>query len=87
MPEGLHGGVGVQALGDGVGDDGLAFFFQQFNQPLLLPHQRVDLRRLPVKKVCDDGLLVEWRNGKHAKSHVQQKLFVHVVAGLARCVE
>ncbi len=28
----------VQALGDGVGDDGLAFFFQQFNQPPLFVH-------------------------------------------------
>jgi hypothetical protein len=27
----LHGGVGVQSFGDGVGDDGLAFFFQQFH--------------------------------------------------------
>jgi hypothetical protein len=55
---GLHGGVWVQAFGDGVGDDGLAFFFQQFNQPPLLPHQRVNLRRLPVKKLRDQGLLV-----------------------------
>ena len=49
----LHGGMGVQALGDGVGDDGLAFFFQQFDQPLLLRHQRINLRRLPVQKRGD----------------------------------
>jgi hypothetical protein len=42
--------LSVRTLGYGVGDDGLAFFFQQFNQPPLLPHQRVNLRRLPVKK-------------------------------------
>ena len=40
---GLQGGVGVQAAGDGVGDDGLAFFFQQFHQPPLFRHQFVDL--------------------------------------------
>ena len=54
---GLQGGVRVQSFGDGVGDDGLAFFFQQFNQPPLLPHQPVNLRRLSVKKRRDLGLL------------------------------
>ena len=49
----LHGGVGVQAFGDGVGDDGLALLLQQLDQPPLLLHQRVDLRRLAVKKACD----------------------------------
>ena len=49
----LHGGVGVQAFGDGVGDDGLAFFFQQFHQPPLLRHQLVNLRRLPVQERGD----------------------------------
>ena len=58
---GLHGGVGVQALGDGVGDDGLAFFLQQFDQPPLLGHQRVDLRRLAVEERGDRGLLGERR--------------------------
>ena len=55
---GLQGGVRVQPFGDGVGDDGLAFFFQQFNQPPLLPHQPVNLRRLAVKKRRDLGLFV-----------------------------
>ena len=47
---GLHGGVGVEALGDGVGGDGLAFFLEQFDQPPLLGHQTVNLRRLPIEE-------------------------------------
>jgi hypothetical protein len=50
-------GFGVEALGDGVGDDGLAFSFRQFHQPPLLRHQRINLRRLPVQKRSDQGLL------------------------------
>ena len=59
----LHGGVGVEAFGDGVGDDGLPFFFQQFHQPPLLRHQPIDLRRLPVEEGGDGGLFLEWRRG------------------------
>ena len=50
---GLHGGVRVQPLGDGVGDDGVAFLFQQFDQPSLLRYQRIDLGRLAVEKGGD----------------------------------
>ena len=39
-------GAAGSALGDGVGDDGLAFLLQQLDQPPLLGHQRVDLRRV-----------------------------------------
>ena len=55
---GLHGDVRVQALGDGVRDDGLTFFLQQFNQPPLLLHQPVNLRSLRVKKCHDQNLLI-----------------------------
>lgn len=40
----LHQGVGVEAFGHGMADDRLALFLEQFNQPLLLLDQRVDLR-------------------------------------------
>ncbi len=46
----LQWGVGVEALCDGVGNDGLTFFFQQFDQSPLLRHQLIDLRRLPIQK-------------------------------------
>ena len=46
----LHRRVGVEALGDGVGDDGLPFLLEQRDKPLLLLHQRVDLRRLAVEE-------------------------------------
>lgn len=54
---GLHGGIGIQALGDGVGDDRLALFLQQLDQPSLLCHQPVDLPRLPIEKCNYFGLL------------------------------
>ena len=60
MPEGFMGRRG-SGLGDGVGDDGLAFFFQQFDQPPLLRHQPVNLRRLAVEERGDGGLLGERR--------------------------
>lgn len=60
-PGRLHWRVGVQSLGDGVGDDGLALLRQQLDQPPLLRHQRVDLRRLPVEEGGDGGLLGEGR--------------------------
>jgi hypothetical protein len=34
----LQESVGVQSFGDGMGNDGLAFFFQQFHQAPLLRH-------------------------------------------------
>ena len=52
----LHPGCGVEALGDGVGDDGLALFLEQRDQLLLLRHQRVDLPRLAVEEGGDGGL-------------------------------
>ena len=55
----LHGGGGVEALSDGVGDDGLTLLLQEGDQLLLLRHQRVNLARLPVKESCD-GSLFSW---------------------------
>jgi hypothetical protein len=40
-----------------VGDDGLAFFLQEHDQPPLLLHQSVDLPRLPVEKRRNGRLL------------------------------
>ena len=62
----LHGDVGVEALGDGVGDQGGALFLEQLDQPLLLRHQRIDLRRLPVEEPRDQLLY-----GEHWKSDYQ----------------
>jgi len=50
----FHGGIGVEALGDSVGDDGLALFVEQLDQPLLLRDQRVDACGFAIKKP-DDG--------------------------------
>jgi hypothetical protein len=49
----LRWSVGVQALGDGVGDDGLALFLQQLYQPPLFGHQLVNLKYLPVQERRD----------------------------------
>ena len=55
----LHRRVGVEALGDGVGDDGLPLLLEQRDEPLLLLHQRIDLRRLAVEEGGDGRLLVD----------------------------
>ena len=53
----LHGDVRVEALGDGAGDEGGALLLEQLDQPLLLRHQRIDPRRLPVEEGGDGALL------------------------------
>ena len=60
----LHGRIGVQALGDGVGDDGLALFLQKFHQPPLLGHQFVNLGRFAVEEGGDLGCFVFRRTWK-----------------------
>ena len=49
----LHRGVGVEAFGHGMADHRLALFLEQFNQPLLLFDQRVDLRGFVVEEGGD----------------------------------
>ena len=63
MPDGFMGASGFRPLGDGVGDDGLALFFQQLHQPPLLCHQRINLRGFAVEEGGDLGLLGERWNG------------------------
>lgn len=48
----LHGCGPVQALGHGVGDDGLALFLQQRHQSPLLSHQTVNLGGFCVQEGC-----------------------------------
>ena len=50
---GFHRGIGIQALGDGVGDDGLTLFLEQRDQLFLLCHQRVDLGGLAIEEGGD----------------------------------
>ena len=76
----LHGGVGVEAFGNGVRDDGLAFFFQQFHQPPLLRHQPINLARLPVQKLRNPSLLGEggetpWQSCERTR---RARVFVHL---------
>ncbi len=54
----FHRGVGVEALGDGVGDDGLAFFLQQLDQSLLFLDQPVDPRGFVVKEGGNGALFI-----------------------------
>ncbi len=59
----LHPHIGVQALGDGVADDGLALLLQQVDQLLLLGDQGVDFRGFLVEEGGDGLLLGNW--GSH----------------------
>lgn len=53
----LHRCIGVEALGDCVGDDGLAFLGQHFEEPLLLCNQVIDLHGRRVEKSSNGDLL------------------------------
>ncbi|OHR85609.1 hypothetical protein HMPREF3289_25575 [Pseudomonas sp. HMSC75E02] len=62
----LHAGVfhrhrRVEAFGDGVRDDGLALFLEQFDQALLLFDQRVDAGGFVVEEAGDLGLFFKRR--------------------------
>ena len=46
----LHGDVRVEALRDGPGDEGGALLLEQFDQPLLVRHQRIDPRCLAFEE-------------------------------------
>jgi hypothetical protein len=48
-----HGGVGVEAFGDGMTNHRLPFFFQQLDQLLLLRDQGIDLGGFVVEEVGD----------------------------------
>ena len=50
------------AFCDGAGDECGALLLQQSDQPFLLRHQRINLRRLPVEEGRDTSLLRQWRN-------------------------
>ena len=57
----LHGDVRVEDLGDSVGDEGGTLLLEQFDQPLLLRHQCINLPRLPLQKLGDDMLfMLRW---------------------------
>ncbi|KJR66321.1 hypothetical protein VY88_10115 [Azospirillum thiophilum] len=47
-----------------MGNDGLPLLLQQFNQPLLLRHQRVDFCRLAVEE-GDDSILFGMRRQRN----------------------
>ena len=59
---GFHGGVGGEAFGDGLCDDGLSLLGQPLQQRLLLGNQPINLCRLLIQKRRDAHLGVEgWR--------------------------
>src|SRR5690625_7516503 len=58
----FHGGVGVEAAGDGFLDKDLAAFAQQFDLSFLDAHRFVDAGAFFVEKVCDGALFGEWRD-------------------------
>jgi hypothetical protein len=61
---GFHGGRWVEALGDCVVDERLSLLLKEFDQPLLLGNQPVNLRSFAFQEVPNAGLLVH--RGKYA---------------------
>ena len=47
----LHRRIGIEALGDGMGDHRLPLFLEQLDQPLLLGDQPVDFGGFMVEEV------------------------------------
>ena len=59
---GFQGGVWVEALGDGSGDEGLALLGQPVQKRSLLFDQPVDLRRLLIQEPGNPLLRIERRD-------------------------
>lgn len=57
----LHGGVGVQAAGDGLLDQDLPPLAQERNLLFLDPHRLVHLGAFFIQKRCDGALFGEGR--------------------------
>ena len=55
------GVVGVEALGDDAGNEGLAFLGKPVKKRAFLLNQSVDARRLVIQKPCKPPLGVEGR--------------------------
>ncbi len=58
---GLHGDVGVEALGDRVADERLTLLLEEFDQPLLLGDQGVDSGDLALQESQNPMLFCERR--------------------------
>lgn len=56
---GFHADIGVESFGDGMTNHRLPLFLEQLNEPPLLRHQCVNLRRLVVKEGGDGTLFGE----------------------------
>ena len=68
----FHGSIGVEALGDGAGDEGLALLGQPVQERTLLLDQPVDLNGLLIQESRNPPLRVEW--GKRDEGVLQRIL-------------
>src|SRR5579872_3723879 len=71
---GFHEGVGVKALGDGAGDEGLAFFGKAIQKRALLLDERIDTRRLLIQKSRSSALGFEgWESNTYCCKFVTRE--------------
>jgi hypothetical protein len=53
----LHLDIRIKPLGHGMGNNGLAFFFQQCNELFLLGNEGVNFGGFVIKKISNSNLL------------------------------
>src|SRR5690242_17395800 len=65
-----HWCLRVQALGDGVRDNGLTLFLEQLDQSILRLDQRIDLLHLALEEAGNRSLLLKWWNWNEQAANV-----------------
>ena len=66
----FHGGVGVEALGDGVGDHRLPLLLEQLDQPLLLGNKPINPGSFIVEEGHYVGKFLALRQGKYCLLYI-----------------
>jgi len=58
----LHRRIRIQSFGHRIRNNRMAFFFQQFDEPLLFGNQRINFGGFKIKEIGYYRLFFFWRN-------------------------